>query len=133
MNDQTPSWAALKMDRPVQVDAPSPDDLYREMRAAGSDEMDFHVHRDPEPGLTFSAEALDDLVVAFRTFVTARLSARFDGLAEGDPGPSDLHLAVKLTLDGTTFTIPEDLRPWYALDGAHRDNGVAAAGQGGKR
>ena len=102
------------------VTAPDPLALMKEMRAAGSDEMDFHVHRDPEPGVTFSAEALADLSLAFNTFVAARLSARFDGLADGAAGPSDLHCTVRLTLDDETFEVPLDVRPWYAVDGRRR-------------
>lgn len=111
----------VKLDVPVTVDQPEVGDLFQQMTDAGSDVMDFHVHREPDPGKTFSVEAIDDVMTALKLFVGARIHARFQDAADPSaPGPSDMHVEVKITLDDKTFTVPAEVRPWYAVDGTHR-------------
>lgn len=109
------------LDVPVELDKPTVEDLFKQMVAAGSDVMDFHVHREPTAGKTFSPEAFDDLATTIHLFIGARTAARFEkNYDPATPGPSDMHVEVRIKLDNETFEVPDAVRPWYSIDGQHR-------------
>ena len=102
--------------------------LFDKMLEQDSDQMDFHITRDPEPGKTFSKEALSSLNTTLGAFVGARIARRFRDSGDVNlPGVSSLTVTLSLELDGETRTVSADLRPWYLIDGSARAAASAAA------
>jgi hypothetical protein len=89
------------------------------MSEAKSDEMRFEMTRDPEPGLSFSAEGLRQMGDSIAMFLGARTLAHFKKVPPGEPGPHAMHVKVTVTLDGESWPNEDD--PWFSFhDPAHR-------------
>lgn len=101
------------------------EEMYGDLEASPvADTMDFMVRRtNPKPGETFSKEAMDELVDAFRVFLGARIAHHWNQKPDGvkDVGPSVLRLTAALTIDDVHVEPDEwSERPWYMVDGQKR-------------
>ena len=103
------------------------EDLLQKMAEQDSDVMLFEVKRDgpPEPGRTFSLEALAGLRDNMGLFVGARVMRHWKDRGTDRPGPSRLEVAVSVKIDGVQETVTLDLLPWYSVtDGDRRGGGL---------
>ena len=99
-------------------------EMFDQMVAQDSDEMNFELRREPELGTTFSKDGLDDLTTAINLFIGARLSAHFTG-GPTVPGPSTMSVRVTVGLDGESWQVGPGEQPWYTtVDGERRARSV---------
>lgn len=96
-------------------------EMYEQLRKQpDADEMDFHIQRPPEKtkaGETISAEGVEDLTVAIRTFILARLGYHWETHEGGfkSVGPQVVRASVSLTIDDVHNVPGEETRPWFSL------------------
>ena len=88
------------------------------------DEMDFVMTRQPEVNKTFSSDALDEYIQTVQDYIVARI--RYHWPKEGDdfdpakPGPSNIKVELKVTIDDEHYPPFLTERPWYVIDGTNR-------------
>lgn len=91
---------------------------------AGADEMDFVMTRKPEVNKTFSADALDEYMQTVQDYILARI--RYHWPKDGEefdpakPGPSNIKVELKVTIDDVHYPPDDKARPWYVIDGTNR-------------
>ena len=101
--------------------------MFDDIRDSGSDEMGFEVKRDPTPGQTFSKDAIDDLMKSIHVFIGARIAAHWKETEDDrtKPGPSTMSIRIKVGVDGDSWEVAPDVRPWYStVDGKRRGESV---------
>jgi hypothetical protein len=86
--------------------------------------FEFQVERVPEPGKTFSAEAIEGLQENIGLYIGTRIKRRWDEQGEADwkPGPSKINVIVTVVVDDIPFeAIALNEQPWFStIDGRHR-------------
>lgn len=96
-------------------------ELYDSVVDQNSDVMDFVLTREKhDPGQTFSAEGMEAIFQAMRTFVVARVMHHWKKRGTNAPGPSRMTVHLSVQIDGVTIEVPPDLLPWFAVDGTNR-------------
>jgi len=97
--------------------------LFNAIAEQGDDAMRFEMTRDPEPGVTFSAEGIKDMGENIAIFLGARVKAHWEAAGYDKPGPSSMHVRVEVSLDNEHWDVGDD--PWFTYhDGAHRAGGL---------
>ncbi len=99
------------------------DKMLKDIREADRDVMDFVMTRErPDPGKTFSREALQEFLDSMNAFVVARIANHWDRTGgEDSPGFSNLKVEVKVSLDDKSYPPLAEERPWYVIDGRARN------------
>ncbi len=92
-------------------------DFMEQMRDQDSDSVTMTITRQPDPGRSISAEAMDQMVTVFRGFVAGRL---LKAIETHPDGLSEVTMDLKLTLNGESRLVV-GLEPWWTMvDGEHR-------------
>ena len=90
-----------------------------------ADVMDFVMTRKPEVGKTFSADALDEYIQTVQDFIVARIRYHWpkdnEGFDPAKPGPSNIKVELKVTIDDESYPPLAVAKPWYVIDGTNRN------------